>query len=580
MSPRLSLSLLLLTLLSLPSPAGAAAPDDGAGFTETYRLHLRSKPAVVRILDGYKGYVQYSDGSRQSLGSVGSGSGFFISSDGYIMTNAHVVSATRDGESAARETLYAQFVSRMLQANNLQPTRENIDKVNQWARRNGVKLVISDHLNLVLLQDGSALRYEIKAYGVPVGSRGDQLTGKDVAILKVETRNAPTLQLGDSSRVRVGDRVHVVGYPGAADSDVLDERSKVEPTINEGAISAIKTTVDGIPVLQTNTSATHGNSGGPVLNRQAEVIGLLTFRGDTVNGQEVQGFNFIVPSNTAREYLAPAGASNAPGLVDQRWIAGLAEYEQRHYRKAKQFFDEVATLSPQHSEARRLLVDSQERILRGEDVPDTPPPPPPTPPQPAPQPVVLAAPVAPPAPAPTPAPAESSSIATLVGGALLLLSACGGVAAFVLRRRAQGTATRAAPPVAAAAGAAPPRRGRVLGGPTVAATTVSPALAAAGLTLRFDGGPLSGQAVTVPEAGLWIGRDASRAEVVIDDPMISGRHLWVGRQGGQWLIRDERSTNGTFIDSVGSGRITEHVLRPGERIILSRNATASFTALL
>ena len=80
--------------------------------------------------------------------------------------------------------------------------------------------------------------------------------------------------------------------------------------MNDGKISAKKQSSSGAPILQTSTPATHGNSGGPVLNDANEVVGLLTFRGDTVNGQEVSGFAFIVPSNTVMEYVKSAGAAN------------------------------------------------------------------------------------------------------------------------------------------------------------------------------------------------------------------------------------------------------------------------------
>lgn len=578
----------LAVLCSLLPPLAQAAAQH---FTDTYRLHLRSKPAVVRIVDGYKGYVQLRNGNRQAVSLVGTGSGFFISSDGYIMTNAHVVSMSRAGEEAARERLFAQFVQQILRVNNLEPTTANINKVLRWAKQENARLVVSEQMNKVLLQDGSALRYEIKAYGTPVGSRGDQLTGKDVAILKVETRNASTLSLADSSLARVGDRVYVIGYPGAADSDVLDARSMVEPTINDGTISALKNTVDGIPVLQTNASASHGNSGGPVLNADGQVIGLLTFRGDTVNGQEVQGFNFIVPTNVAREYIAPAGVRNEAGLVDQRWRAGLDAYEQGHYREAKQYFDEVATLSPHHPEARRLLVDTQERILRGEDVAAAPPPAPLPSPAPIAAPVLspaLAAPVAPaPVPQPTaliaPAPAalapavvtEDASRPWLLGGGALAAGLIAGLGVFLLRRRPT-------PAPSTLALNSRPRRDETLAPPpwatfSNAATQLASSLSGDSVRLRFDSGPLNGQTVTVPASGLWLGRDSARAGIVLQHPMVSGRHLWVGREGDTWMLRDERSTNGTYLGSASGERIREHRLRPGERFVISRDAAASFT---
>ncbi|MBL8474272.1 MAG: trypsin-like peptidase domain-containing protein [Rhodocyclaceae bacterium] len=530
-----SRQLVLIFALSLPV-AGAIAQSTNE-ITPTYRVHMLAKPAVVRIVAGYKGVVQFKDGSKLPLVQAGTGSGFFISPDGYIMTNAHVVEDIKAGEAEAKKALTVQFVRIILKKNNLAFTEENIKKVANWADQNGADLQVTERLNRVLFQDGSKLPYEIKSYGAPMGSKGDTLTGKDVAIIKVEMKNAPTLRLGDSSKMKVGDRVYVMGYPGAADSDMLDAKSSVEPTTNDGAISAIKTTVDGIPVLQTSTSATHGNSGGPVLNQSGEVIGMLTFRGDTVNGQEVQGFNFIVPSNTAREYLAPAGTTNAEGLVDRAWTVGLDDFWSGRYTPAKQHFEEVVALVPSHNEARKLITEAQEHILRGDE-----------------------------------RKAESSS-GYLMGGsaavAVLLLG--GGI--FAARKH-----KRPAPAQAAARGMAAPEPARPVpqaAAPAASAdaTVLSPTRA---VDLVFVGGPLSGQQVRIPPSGAWIGRDANLATIVVAHHMVSKQHVWVGQRNGRWVLRDEASTNGTFVNDPNSRRITEHYAQAGETYLLAPEAVASF----
>ena len=86
------------------------------------------------------------------------------------------------------------------------------------------------------------------------------------------------------------------------------------------------------------------------------------------------------------------------------------------------------------------------------------------------------------------------------------------------------------------------------------------------------GGPLDGQRFVIDENGLYIGRDASMAQVVVADSRISKRHVRiVPRSGKVWVI-DQGSTNGTF---VGGQRITEVQLKRGDTIVLADNA-ASF----
>src|SRR4030095_13071382 len=170
--------------------------------------------------------------------------------------------------------------------------------------------------------------------------------------------------------VKLQDHVTVIGYPGAADtfnSGLLDQKSTFEATINDGKISARKTASRGAPILQTSTPATHGNSGGPVLNDGTEVIGLLTFRADRVNSQEVSGFSFIVPSNTVMEYVKAAGASNEQGPTDKLYREGLEAYWNQYYSDAIPKFEEVKRLFPQHSEVERLLQSSQQAKAEGRD---------------------------------------------------------------------------------------------------------------------------------------------------------------------------------------------------------------------
>src|SRR4029079_4883569 len=168
-------------------------------------------------------------------------------------------------------------------------------------------------------------------------------------------------------KVQLQDHITVVGYPAAADTAVLDQKSALEASITDGKVSARKNAQDGAPVLQVSAPATHGNSGGPVLNDKGEVIGMLTFRGDTVNGQEVSGFAFVVPTSTANEFIKKAGATNQQGLTDQRYREGLDLYLDGYYSKAIPKFEEVKRLFPQHSEVERLLTDSQQKIAEGKD---------------------------------------------------------------------------------------------------------------------------------------------------------------------------------------------------------------------
>jgi S1-C subfamily serine protease len=543
------------------------------------RLAMYSKPAVVRIIDGAQGQILFQppgyQGQVYNVSAISLGSGFFISSNGYIATNAHVVSMTKDGEEKAKQALFWQLVQQIAQQYNKDPRSLNTQFIDQHSQLQSFNL-----FHHVIIPDGSSYPFEIKQYGAPTGEGNDQ--GKDVAIVKIEVKNAPILKLADSEKVQLQDHVTVIGYPGAADtfnSGLLSSRSALEATINDGKISAKKTASSGAPILQTSTPATHGNSGGPVLNDQNEVVGLLTFRGDTVNGQEVSGFSFIVPSNTVTEYVKSAGASNELGMTDTAYHEGLDLYWNQYYSSAIPKFEETKRLFPQHSEVDRLIQSSQQAKAEGK---------------------------------------EKSSfpfwvVGVILGVLFILLLVIIIIAAIVImmrRKKKRSSAPGAAgagkghaapspaptpsPAVAHSANPAPSRPAPPPPPPapapmsmgdqgmtvdlsrTVAITADMDGFGKSYGSIQFVSGPLSGQRFQIKPDGDFIGRDGGSSQIVIGDPRISKRHVWIGVKNGRVVIEDQNSRNGTFVNDPKSARVTETSLSTGDTVILGESDVARF----
>jgi len=432
----------------------------------------------------------------------------------------------------------------------------------------------------VLVPDVSSFPFEIKQYGAPTGESTDQ--GKDVSIVKIEVKNAPILKLGDSDRVQLQDHVTVIGYPGAADtfqSGMLSQKSAFEASITDGKISARKSASSGAPILQTSAPATHGNSGGPVLNDANEVIGLLTFRGDTVNQQEVTGFSFVVPSNTVMEYVKSAGAENKEGPTDTAFREGLDYYWSDQYSSAIPKFEEVKRLFPQHSEVDRLVQSSQQAKAEGRE--------------------------------------KSGVSMWLVGGIVGFLLFLGFILIIIIiivvlvkrrKKKRGGPAPTPAPPgkphpapapaaysppspppapvhASPAPPPPPPPMPHVMAGDqgmtvdlsrTVAITADGDAFKQNYGSIRFVSGPLSGQQFQVKPDGDFIGRDGGSSQIVIGDPRISKRHVWIGVRGGRVVIEDQNSRNGTFVNDPRSARVTETSLNAGDIVILGESDVARF----
>jgi serine protease Do len=567
---------LFFAAVLLPTQQSYIATADTAGE----RLAMFSKPAVVRIIDGAAGTIVFSPPGYQPLtynvSAVSLGSGCFISSNGYIATNAHVVSSTKDGEEKQKQALFVQMVHQLAKQLNKDPGSLDLNFIDRYSN-----LTSFNRYHHVIIPDGSAFPFEIKQYGAPTGESSDQ--GKDVAIVKIEVKNAPILKMADSEAVKLQDHVTVIGYPGAADtfeSGILDQKSSLEATINDGKISARKTSSSGAPILQTSTPATHGNSGGPVVNDNSEVVGLLTFRGDTVNGQEVSGFSFVVPSNTVMEYVKSAGASNEMGPTDKLYREGLESYWNQYYSDAIPKFEQVKRLFPQHSEVDRLLQSSQQAKSEGRDKSGFP--------------FWLVAVIV--------------IVLLLLGGIIII-----GLIVFLVSRRKKKAKASAGPAPggkdqrAPAHGAYSPTPANYSPTPNRPPTPApaargnhpSPAVAGSadqGMTIdlsrtvaigsdtapinygsiRFISGTLAGQQFQVKPDGEYLGRDSSSAQIVISDPRISKRHLWIGVREGRVLIVDQGSRNGTFINDPKSSRVTESSLNSGDTVILGESDVARF----
>lgn len=331
--------------------------------SQAQRLNEYTKPAVVRIIDYALVGWQFNDYNPEVEAVLeqlkyqtligGSGSGAIISSDGYIVTNAHVVEYGKMADQEVADAAFEQLVTIM--ADHFQVDYNTAyNYLVAYTQYTEIKRVTK-----VILPGGDVLDGEIKSYGAPINQ------GKDAAVVKIEGKNLPTIPLGDSSEVQNQDNIWVSGYPAAADSDLLSPDSSLVSTMNAGQISATdKKTDQGSPVIQINAAATHGNSGGPVINEKGQIIGLLTFRGDTVNGQEVQGFNFAVPVNTVKEFVNQAGVRNTKSETNRLYKEGLELYWGGYYKHALEKFEAVQRIYPNHSEIKEYIGNSEEKMSK------------------------------------------------------------------------------------------------------------------------------------------------------------------------------------------------------------------------
>jgi serine protease Do len=205
-------------------------------------------PSVVQIQ--VSSYGPREDDNRSGDASVvigrqrSMGSGFVIDPDGYIMTNAHVVSG-------------AQRVQIVLPADNVDGT---------------LATALSGKTHLVA------------AHIVGIA------TELDLALLKIDGMKLPALSLATYSQVRQGETVFAFGSPIG-----------LRNSLTHGLVSAVARQIDPdspLIYIQTDAPINPGNSGGPLVNIRGEVVGVNTFIISQSGGNE--GLGFAIPSATAR----------------------------------------------------------------------------------------------------------------------------------------------------------------------------------------------------------------------------------------------------------------------------------------
>ena len=301
----------------LATDAGIQAGDSREEKLEKYYRTFLSSPEEY-LRDGDKTIPV-------KTGVMMLGTGFIVTTDGYILTNAHVVKPDKEDVAKAvvekisdqveqNEQDFQREFERMLPGQTI--SDDAAGRLKSAFMKQYVKSATLDYNTEVIAvlstpgPDGKpdARPCDIKKLGEPT-------PGKDVAVLKIEGRNLPTLALAqgvESGSVTTGSELLIMGYPGKVFEDPdITLASRLQPSLTFGHVSGIREMAGGFRVIQTDAPINHGNSGGPALNIYGQVVGQATF-----GEEDSQGLNFAIDIGVAREFLqelnvTPSGSSHA-----------------------------------------------------------------------------------------------------------------------------------------------------------------------------------------------------------------------------------------------------------------------------
>ena len=229
------------SVVTLPQVSGDLPDSPGTSIAAIAAAEL---PSVVSI-------------AATGANAAGSGSGFVIRSDGYILTNNHVVAIAADG---------------------------NIE---------------------VVFNDGTRVKGDV------VGTNPEY----DIAVVKVAKKGLPAMVIGNSDDVAVGDMAIAIGAPLGLDGTVT---AGIISALDRPVTAGDRNDTSFINAIQTDAAINPGNSGGPLLDGAGRVIGINSAIASMASGNSEAGnigLGFAIPINTAKriaEELIATGTSKTP----------------------------------------------------------------------------------------------------------------------------------------------------------------------------------------------------------------------------------------------------------------------------
>jgi S1-C subfamily serine protease len=299
-----------------------------------------------------------------------SGTGFLVNPRGWVVTNAHVVFVAQEPprrwltSHLVDKAFRSECLAAVLATRGLAPGERS--DVEDALAQEVVATTPADRVTLepgvsVVLQNGLRLPAKVAKYSAPVA--GEAMSGRDLALLRVEAADMPTLTLGDSARLKIGDKLSVIGFPGVVMShELLNASAKVQASVTHGAVSGFKQDRANQLVIQTDAAAEAGTSGGPVVDAAGLVIGVMTAvtQGE---GGTVQGFNFIIPAAALRNFLSGTTvALDETSRFNVAWNAGLSAFFAGHYSRAAPAFSEANRLLPEMPDVQRITAENTTRV--------------------------------------------------------------------------------------------------------------------------------------------------------------------------------------------------------------------------
>jgi S1-C subfamily serine protease len=405
----------LLDTFLIGDVASAATADNTVG-TNSEKVAAKYGPAVVKVYNAYCMDIAY-DGQviLKHACDAWTGSGFFLSQDGYIGTNGHV--GATDPKDVLIEHAFMELAagkSALFQGLSVAAGVTNAD-IKGLTTSQALTVFIDKmyaiddshitetnaiHNTLIGLNSGEPdLNAWIKATSAIQAYKGQGsiknaifiaknyhavdgdiygLTGfkaSDVAILKIDGSSYPVTKLGSIEDVSQGSNLLILGYPASATDNSIVDATASAVTLTTGQVSSIKNAAgSSSKLVETTTTIGHGNSGGPALDDAGNVIGIATYTNDVSSSGAGAGvFNYIRDIKDLQDLAAKNSISfDTNSKTQTEWNTALDFFYRAHYSQSLNNFANVKTLYPDNPRVQEFIDTANKRIAAGQDIKDFP----------------------------------------------------------------------------------------------------------------------------------------------------------------------------------------------------------------
>ncbi len=322
--------LMLIIALFILTITGLIIAEDLIGFSpfsQEVAYSTQAASSTVYVQNGVSGVVTLTDPFQGKTVNINidydpldSGSGVIVSNNGYIITAYHVIgdpTAIENGqleEMSSNDVLnYVEdaAVTSYISQDDPQLGAELLSNntINSNFQTNNINTIV-ELLNQKNLIKVDSYKQDIKVK-LPSTTNfldanlidvGDPNTDEDVALLKINANNLPALPI-NSQQPTNGENLRIYGYPGNSTQSQYYQNSAVTPSSTSGNIESEVTNTFNTIYYESSATATPGYSGGPVLDSQNNILGIIIYSLGTQTGFRENSNNNESSAFLSSQYL-------------------------------------------------------------------------------------------------------------------------------------------------------------------------------------------------------------------------------------------------------------------------------------